>query len=427
MDVRVNDLDPWTSLCSAKAAINFDPSINGDFFFEAPVEPTPVRGLVNDNTPWLPRYFAQWTGKSVVVADDVPYLLTAGKEPLKSSILSSTVSTGLLRYGTTYHFRVRLADLTHGGPDATQQALHPAPATVGQCRFHRWVRPKAVRTQTVADTVDPKAVGQIFVWRPRIGYPELLFAGVDPSVIPQLVASAVQAKANNVVLGASDPDVDTLRIIVEARAPAHDATDPDQLDGLYRKIYELDAPFPSILTALPSDPPNPNEAIRVTLGYRDIAGIDAMQAPTGASVLSLPIPRARDVRIRMLAVANNPIADYFGNSAVQEGITVHIDTRSDAGTEANLFNPDPTQLPVEALRAVFLQAVDDAALKLAQQFRLDVNGLTFSGKPGQRVVFGASAALRHSLSGDYSEITFATAHELQLRWIVGITLTLARD
>jgi hypothetical protein len=40
--------------------------------------------------------------------------------------------------------------------------------------------------------------------------------GIAESIADQLAAEAQNAKANNQVLGANDPNVDTVRIIVEA-------------------------------------------------------------------------------------------------------------------------------------------------------------------------------------------------------------------
>ena len=174
VDVRKNTTDPWTSLCSAKATINFDPSINGAVTFEPPLEPAPTRSLGGDNEAWLPRYFGQWRGGSLVVNDPVPYQLTAGNKPLAPSILSSLVPAGLLKYGHTYDFRTRLVDLTQGGPTAGIMALHPAPANIGQCKFQRFIHPRKPRVKTTLDATHKETITQVSVWRPILGYPEYL-------------------------------------------------------------------------------------------------------------------------------------------------------------------------------------------------------------------------------------------------------------
>lgn len=426
VDVREKTVGPWTPLCSAQATINFDPSINGVVTFEPPIEPSPTRSLGGDVEAWLPRYFAQWRGGSLVVNDPVPYQLTAGSKPLASSILSSLVPPGLLKYGHTYHFRTRLVDLTQAGPTAISNALHPAPATVGQCPFKRFIHPRKPRVKTTRDATHKETITQISVWRPILGYPEFLFAGVSNSIVPTLIAQVASGKANNEVLGANDPDVDTLRIIVEAKAPAHDSSNPEQLDGPFRLLYQVDTKFP----APPADPvakypPAPAQSIGLNPVYKDIADITSLAPPAAANPQPLPIPRARDVRIRLMAVAHNSNPAYFGDLTIQVGLTTSLDTRSDQGTEANLF--DPTKLPVDELRSMFFQPANDVPQRIALALGLQVSGLSFSATPGQRIVFGASKALKYSLSGDHGTITFAAQNEFLDHWIVALILDVNRD
>ena len=66
-----------------------------------------------------------------------------------------------------------------------------------------------------------------------------------------------------------------------------------------------------------------------------------------------------------------------------------------------------------------------AALALA--LSLELSGLTLSGQPGQRVVFGCAAALRHTLSPEHGMLTFAAKSELTQHWLVAISVQLARD
>jgi hypothetical protein len=47
--------------------------------------------------------------------------------------------------------------------------------------------------------------------------------------------------------------------------------------------------------------------------YRDVADIANLKAPVASNPQSLPIPRTRDVRIRLMAVAHNSNPDYFGD------------------------------------------------------------------------------------------------------------------
>ena len=76
---------------------------------------------------------------------------------------------------------------------------------------------------------------------------------------------------------------------------------------------------------------------------------------------------------------------------------------------------------------MLLQPADDIPQRLALQLGLQVNGLQFSGPPGQRTVFGASKALKYDLSGDHSAITFAARNELLDNWIAALIFDLDRD
>jgi hypothetical protein len=425
VDARVKGAATWQSLCVAQAQINFDPSIDGIVSIEPPVEPSPARPItMTTGDIWLPRYFAQWRGPSLVVADPVPLQLSGGTPP--ASLLQSLVPPGLLRYGNTYEFRVRLADLTHGGPAFGDKALNPAPAAIGTSKFQRWIRPRAARTDVVTDPANSGRVTQITAFRPLLGYPEFLLAGVDPSVVPTLIGEVPAAIASHAVLGANDPDVDTLRIIVEALAPTNDDTDANQLDGRYREIYHLDVAFPPLpANAVPQRPPNPAEGIVITPVYQDVANIAKdLTPPAPANPLMLPVPRARDVRIRVLPIANSSNPDYFGSADIQRGIESHFDTRDDTGVETKLFR---AAQDFEVLKAVFLQPGGDIVQRLAAALELDANGLTLAGRPGQRVCFGASGGLRHTLSGNHGQITFATESDLLDHWIVAITPVLNRD
>jgi hypothetical protein len=45
----------------------------------------------------------------------------------------------------------------------------------------------------------------------------------------------------------------------------------------------------------------------------------------------LPIPRARDFRIRLYRIGHNANPDYFGGGPEERGIQAHYDTRTEAG------------------------------------------------------------------------------------------------
>ena len=78
-----------------------------------------------------------------------------------------------------------------------------------------------------------------------------------------------------------------------------------------------------------------------------------MTAPalSGTRNQPIPIPRARDVRLRVKPLAQHDQPDtYFGNNAQSSGLESHFDTRSDkSAVENQLF--DPAEQPVDMARA----------------------------------------------------------------------------
>ena len=112
------------------------------------------------------------------------------------------------------------------------------------------------------------------------------------------------------------------------------------------------------------------------------------------------------------------------------GATIELLTRADAVDERALFVPD---IAANRIRGIMLQpdpvqtsnliaqlavagqdgtTTSDLASQLAQALSLEVSGLTFTAQPGQRTVFGCSAALRNTLSPEHGALTFAAKAEL---------------
>jgi hypothetical protein len=174
---------------------------------------------------------------------------------------------------------------------------------------------------------------------------------------------------------------------------------------------------------------NPGVPLTLTLDYVDVADIAAL-APPAAGVATLPVPRARDVRLRLTPrCADKP--NYFGTQSigglavdVHDGLTVDVATRAPAQSEAGLFT---AQAPEVELNGILLQPAPDMLIRLADHLRLAADGLTLTARPGERVLFGVSAALRHTLSGDGSSLTLASEGELLGHWLAVIQIVLGRD
>src|SRR5262249_43527018 len=126
--------------------------------------------------------------------DPVVHELTAGGIQPPASALRPLPPPISMRYGHRYSFRVRLADLSGGGPTVGDTPSHAGVAAVAHRDFVRLVPPKAVRVQTTPPRPPmpsaPTATGPasvtpqlqtltaLSVLRPLIGYPEMRFAGL---------------------------------------------------------------------------------------------------------------------------------------------------------------------------------------------------------------------------------------------------------
>ena len=285
----------------------------------------------NTAEAWLPLYFAQWRGYSLVVHDDTTSKLTPGTKPMPGNFLQAFLTNvPVLRYGQDYEFRVRLADLTGGGPQSTdrlyqscirarRQAPLRAPSRAqsagdltNSCaagHFDAELSPPCRRRSQLPDSTI--AIKTISVQKPRLGYPEAIFAGVDPSTFTgaSLDALIADALASNSTLNVPDPDVDRFAVTVEARMPAHDSGTPgslpDQTDGLYRVIYRVELPFNATVA-------DPDPTVTVNLDYQEIHQISdlATFVPVGTTLV---IPTARDIRIRLQALCQ-PRLNYYADA-----------------------------------------------------------------------------------------------------------------
>ena len=292
-------------------------------------------------------------------------------------------------------------------------------------RFRRYVTPKALLVDTHENLPPypavPPAVRQIqtlTVRRPRIGYPEALFADVDVATFAadNLASLVNTAKSNGGVLDVPDPDVGSFDVIIEARIPAHDngtaGTDPGDLDGNFRIVYSVNIPFGE-----GTDP-----TVTLSLDYTDgIDDISTVSPPVPGST-ALTIPTARNIRVRLLPrCADKP--DYYGTDSPPVGPYSNFVVRKAAATEDALFSGSASS----QLSALYFQPGSTIPQLLAQQLGVAQNALTLSGQPGQRTVFGASGALRHTVTADGGSITFSNQAELLGQWIVAVTLDLERD
>ncbi|MDT4897395.1 MAG: hypothetical protein QOH25_2472 [Acidobacteriota bacterium] len=498
VDVKKSNEDKWNSLVivrnKAELTLAGQHIANAGLRIETGVQVYPTKiNAANDTLYWLPSYFTQWYGPSLVLPDTRAALLDESgalakpgdyedanikKNPgqvggLYEPLLPENLE---LKYGGQYDFRVRLADLTGGGPRLEELELNDAPARSSSIIFKRFVAPKQLKVTSLSPQPAPDSGTVVFyqgnsfeIARPRLGYPALLFTEMDTQVAFQKLlddkAFLHTGKIPNKEtikeqreVSYFDPDVDKMMVIVELRTLL--------LDNL-ASLNQREAFIP-LYTTFRNFSADPEEPFTLELEYRDANVIefdDEIDADLGDLNLSktdinnndnpIVLPTSRDVRITLLPVCSEKedSLEYFGfaetlfaGEFVRTGEPVQFFVRQNATEEQEFFRqdlesrqlqgiylqPDPPQV-INALTIV-AEVVEGKELeqstlmqRLASQLDLDFKGLTLIGKPGERIQFGCSNRIRHTLAPDNSSLTFATKGDLFNHWLCVLSFEINRD
>lgn len=436
------DDDSWNSLSKVEGDLILRGIDLGHFDGELGVEVAPVQlDGQRQGVYWLPPYFAQWAGASLVLKDLRAAKLAGTDHLVRRQMEAVDEDAVQLRYGLTYDFRVRLADITGGGPKEKDRPVYDAPAPVATCRFRRHVPPHLVRIPEQAEEPGAEPRLSHTIHRPRLGHPTLMFTQL-PDPFALLEADRPAALAEQREIGHPDPDAAHLRIDVDVTAPELDTLLAPDIGEAYYALY-------SVTRSFPDDETLPFE---LELEFHDAPVVkfgdaaDLGDLPLTGDDDPLALPRGRDIRIRVTAVCReDPDLEYFGSQEARIGKSVSIHTRAEPRDERNLFlddvpgrlfrgmllQPDAHPTPqLEAVMALSGRKTETPASvmqRIADQLQLDTDGLTLMGKPGKRLVFGCSKAVAHMLAPDRGSITFASKAELTERWLAVITLQLQRD
>jgi hypothetical protein len=420
VDVRLKDTVEWNSLMQMRslADLQLGPFPLGSFQGEGIVEVAPAQvSPKQEGLFWLPSYFANWRGSSLVLTDadltklhakpevqkpeTPPHLLDREKvfEPVNDKAVR-------LLYGQTYEFRVRLADLTRGGPASDALSPDPARSSITSLLFQRQKAPGLIE---ILDRPTPKS-RTIRIGKPKLSHPEALFTS-ELVKFKDLEDDLDVLIANpNITreIGIPDPDVLTVEIEVQVRA----------LDGdvaRYLTLYTTSRTF------------NKDE-IDIDLDFHDHATLLTLvkdQPDEGA----LAVPAARDLRLILVGVGRDQ-PGYFVSDTARHGAPITVDFRAAATVETALLG-DPETSP--SLRSFFFQppppdnTVAPPGERLAAEIGLDHTALTLSGRPGHRTVIACSADLRHTLSPESSSIAFSSGADLVQRWINVLHFQVLRD
>ena len=429
VDVRETGAGAWHSLVriASRGPLRLGDHVLRPFNGEGVIEVLPTQhATAAHGTYWLPPYFASWRGGSMALSDSQLAALHAqlagaftpaervsllGREQVFEPVEDDAVR---LRYGHSYDFRVRLADLTRGGPDWQVADAAPPGTSIVSIAFMRRQRPGRLNRLFDVAEAEPTTV---VLEKPRLAYPEALFAGAsmadlkaDLDTIQQSIG--VDADGNRMTglpreAGVFDPAVTTVRISVSVKLLSADLAPR----GL---LYETERDIPGDRLVLPL----------LFENHPTLDTFSAAQPSNGPLVL----PTAREVTLTCIAVGFDT-PGYFATADARLGTPIDIVVRRDAEAEGNLLL-EPAA-PRSSLHSFFFQPPEPGgvppAARLAQELGMEIDGLTLRGRRGARTVIGSSAGLRHTLSPERSAITFGSASDLLTQWLSVARLTLARD
>ncbi|MFV2084070.1 hypothetical protein [Micromonospora sp. LOL_021] len=437
VDVRPAGGTDWTSLSLVDAPL----AVGVDLGTAREERWTEVAPAEHSGQLWLPAWFVRWRGGSLVVDTDDEQRLMEVPPGAPEQAVPVDADTVPPRYGQSYEFRVRLADPTGGGPPVDAAPVDAAPGQIGEAPvalLHlRRHRPPA---RVGLDPFNPEPDGTVAalrVHRPRLGYPEAVYAAgpaARTDLLAQIAANDAGPPEAVTVPGVADPDAVLLQVRVLLKAPAFDPA--ADVDG-YVEWYTTTRLFPDDATgALDLD------LTWVEAGdYRSVDVTDQL-GPDGLVSGPVTVVTGRDLRLEVRAMGREDLG-YFGSEAARRGPAEIIDLHgtADPASEADLLRPLP---PADGLRSVFLrpdpagpppaatavaaQAAPTPALlgRLAGALDLVAGGPTLLGVPGERVVFGC-AGLGHHLAPDGGSVEFTDPTELAGRWLHAVQAVVDRD
>jgi hypothetical protein len=372
-----------------------------------------------------------------------------------------------LRYGKRYEFRVRLRDLSGGGAAARPEInpLNETPSSTGECRFKRYVAPNQPRVIDLpVNTDDIGDPAQLSLQRPLLGYPAVVYTDKYADPISRL-KDASQAMQGKEAFGIPDPDVDRVEIIVEARTLKMDNLLSVSGKDNYVHLYTTTRRFPAI-----NNEDDYAAMLEIPIVYKDCPVLHTGEAADIETDLELPtdiddlneivLPRARTIRLTLRAVCEEKAENqnYYGlldkvkpnqrpnpDKDVRFGQPVEVMLYQASSDEQALFletafvprlqgiylQPDPPRRFDGDGFTLFLgkevEKMPDAVQRLAKQLDIASTGLTLTAPKGERIQFGCSNRIRHTLAPESSSLTFSSKGDLMNHWLCAVSLPLNRD
>ncbi len=474
IDVRQFGQLAWESLThvTSKGDLMLDDEINmGNYDGELSYQVYPTKLAGNY---WLPMYFANWNDQCMVLPDKRAADIYANSEDqnlpanLSDAYLSPDYATRLL-YGNQYEFRIRMRDMSGGGPGSDAEPEKAIPGLVTKTHFKRFVAPHALLLRHSEEEYKPNTddinftVNSLKLQRPLLGYPAVLYTNryTEADALTRLRQNrddnfAKQA-ANLPIDGFGIPDLDVVKVQVKVEVETLKMDNLASDDGrehfitLYTTYRLFDTNNPDDLLEIPiswKDQPILNLG-DTTEPFDNVADNDTIAQTAG----TLLLPTARDIRITLRACCEGT-ADYWGNFSdtnpaldARLGKVTVLSLREESAVETTLFTgiedpqfiqgiylqPDPQQLKLNPLffktlnGNIATEAIPDIVQRLAKQLDVEGKELTLTAPLGERIVFWCSNLVRHTMAPDSSSITFSGSSELGGHWLVCTTLFLNRD
>jgi hypothetical protein len=427
-------------------------------------------------------YFASWNGHNMVLPDQQASDIYQTNNPnVKPDPESGGTGTGVtgpaqnqlnqlynpgkiktqLLYGQKYEFRIRLQDLSGGGPAIapTITPLNDTPSNIARCQFKRYVAPNQVRIDNLAVNTDSiTTINQLNLQRPLLGYPAAVYTGKYADAV-SLLKAASQAMQGVEAFGISDPDVDRVEVTVEVQTLRMDNLLSVSGQENYVHLYTTNRAFPAV-----NNEGDYNAVLNLPILYCECHVLHVGDELDLKNDLNLPddidklaeiyVPSGRTIRLTLRAVCEDKPtnSDYYGllNDANHE-----LDVRFGHIVQTRLYQPSSAEqnlfvhaAPAEQLQGIYLQPdppdvyngklltlligqqmdkMPDMVQRLAKQIGVESVDMTLTASQGQRVQFGCSARIRHTLSPENSSLTFSSKGDLGNHWLCCIILDLDRD
>lgn len=504
---------PWESLNAVRSRapltlpnpqVGGGPIQVGGFTGELPyqVYPMQVDGRQNLNY-WLPMYFANWLGHSMVLPDpDAAAIYQTTNVDVQADPVDPANDTGTgvtgparnqlnalyeagdlttaLRYGNNYEFRVRMQDLSGGAPDLERQPINPTASDITSRRFKRYISPNQPRIaemnasgnddSLLVNSDSATAIAALNIQRPKLGYPAVVFTGKYADPVQRLIDQANRGlqidggdphlhAEHRVGLGIADPDVDRVEITVEIGTLKLDKLDSVSRRDDYVHLYTTERRFAAV-----GEDDDYESVLNVPIEYRDVKVLhtgDELDLVNDFDLegdiddlARLVLPTGRPVRLTIRAVCEDKDDNESYYGVVDEDNKL-LDNRYGETFSVIAYSPssDETALLVQVpgvprIQGIFMQpdlvGASDGKFttllmgkqtveqrsnvqRLADRLNLVGAGLTLSGAKGDRVVFGCSSRIRHTLAPDGSSITFAAKADLVHHWLCCISFAIDRD